>query len=84
MATLDPAVARLKILEALKEEFMDILDDGEVPVAELAKLNSEMTDFSADILDAFRLEVIAVRGDDEFDVRLRIPKYDDSPEGDAA
>lgn len=84
MATLDPAEARLKILDALKEEFMDIVDDGTTSVEELVKLNSEMTDFAADILDAFQIEVIADRGGDEFDVRLRIPKYDDSPEGDAA
>ena len=81
MATLDPAQARLKILEALKEEFMDVLDDG-TTVEELTKLNSEMTDFAADILDAFQFEVTADRGGDVFDVRLRIPNYD-APEGSA-
>lgn len=80
MTTLDPAQARLKILEALKEEFMDIVDDGNTTIEELTKLNSEMTDFAAEILDVFRIEVIADRGGDEFDVRLRIPNYDDVPQ----
>lgn len=84
MAPPDPALARLKILSALKEEFMDILDEGTTDAQQLAQWDSEMYAFAADIMDAFGFEVIAVRADDEFDVRLRIPKYVDSPEGSAA
>ena len=47
----DPAVARLAILEALKEEFMDLMDDGKTTTAELVELNKDLTDFAAEILD---------------------------------
>lgn len=84
MAPGDPAEARLRILSALKEEFMDILDEGSTDAQQLAQWDSDMTAFAADIMDAFGFEVITVRGDDVFDVRLQIPKYVDSPEEPAA
>lgn len=76
----EPAEARLKILDALKEEFMDVLDDGTTTRDELVELNTQMTDFAADILDAFQLEVIGSLGGDVFDVRLRLPDYGALPQ----
>ena len=76
----DPAIARLAILEALKEEFMDLLDDGKTTTDELVSLNREMTDFAADILQVFELEVIGSPSDGVFEVRLRLPIYDETKE----
>ena len=74
----EPAVARLAILEALKEEFMDLLDDGKTTTDELISLNREMTDFAAELLDAFSFEVIGSPEDGAYDVRLRLPIYDET------
>lgn len=76
----DPAVARLAILEALKEEFMDLMDDGKTTTAELVELNKDLTDFAAEILDAFNLEVTGSPEDGVFDIRLRLPIYDETQE----
>ena len=73
--TPDPIEARLKILNALKEEFMDVVDDGITEKDELVALNTQMTDLAADIMDAFQVEVIGSSGADIYDVRLVIPKY---------
>ena len=72
----DPAEARLALIEALKEEFMDIVDDGTTSQQELIELNTQMTDMAVDIFDAFQMEVIGCQEGDVYDIRLRIPNYD--------
>lgn len=72
----DPAEARLALIEALKEEFMDIVDDGTTSQQELIELNTQMTDMAVDIFDAFQMEVIGSQEGDVYDIRLRIPNYD--------
>lgn len=72
----DPAEARLALIEALKEEFMDIVDDGTTSQQELVELNSQMMDMAVDIFDAFKMEVIGSQEGDVYDIRLQIPNYD--------
>ena len=75
--TPDPIEARLKIMTALKEEFMDVVDDGTTEKDQLVALDAQMTDLASDIMDAFQIEVIGSPGADIYDVRLVIPKYTD-------
>lgn len=72
----DPAEARLALIEALKEEFMDIVDDGTTSQQELVELNTQMMDMAVDIFDAFKMEVIGSQEGDVYDIRLQIPNYD--------
>ena len=64
-------------MTALKEEFMDVVDDGTTEKDQLVALDAQMTDLASDIMDAFQVEVIGSLGADVYDVRLVIPKYTD-------
>lgn len=79
MSFLDAAEARLKLITALKEEFMDIVDDGTTGQSELTTLDLQMTDMAVDILDAFKMEILSSPEHDVFDVRLRVPNYGVAP-----
>lgn len=72
----DPSEARLALIEAFKEELMDIVDDGTTSQQELIDLNTQMTDMAVDIFDAFKMEVIGSQEGDVYEVRLQIPNYD--------
>ena len=64
-------------MTALKEEFMDVVDDGTTEKDQLVALDAQMTDLASDIMDAFQIEVTGSPGADIYDVRLVIPKYTD-------
>ena len=66
----------MALIEAFKEELMDIVDDGNTSQQELIDLNTQMTDMAVDIFDAFKMEVIGSQEGDVYEVRLQIPNYD--------
>ena len=66
----------MALIEAFKEELMDIVDDGNTSQQELIDVNTQMTDMAVDIFDAFNMEVIGSQEGDVYEVRLQIPNYD--------